>query len=214
VAGFESTNASAPHKALLNLTEETHVDHRNLSDALESVSNVNKYINQRKKIEELKAQIPTLLSKKTREKLYEGGDDTSSAAKYLKISVDMARNLPCGSKSSSLGSYVAVAFEGENLKTKTKKDTFSPEWKEEFVLGILPTSPPEFTVAVLDRSSKGVLGWLEFKIDDFVKTPDQANWYSLQPPKKKDKKGKKDDDSSAAQSTGEIYLKFAFVKDV
>lgn len=218
-------------RALLKLTESTHVDFQNLTDALDAVVGVNQYINQRKKEEEIKAQIPQLLSKESQRKIKAGeeGGDKGGAVRYLKISIERARNLPAMDSNGLADPYCTIAYDGENMKTKTKKETLTPDWKEEFVLAILPNSPDAFTIAVIDYDRIGaneMMGWLEFKIADFLKTPEQAAWFPLQPPKGKTKKEKKKSEangdsivgnsaaSTSALTNGELYLQFHYVKEV
>jgi hypothetical protein len=214
-------------RALLKLTEPTHVDFQNLTDALEAVVHVNQYINQRKKEEELKAQIPQLLSKETQKKIkLSEAEDAEKSVRYLKISIERGRNLPSMDSNGLADPYCTIAYDGENMKTKVKKETLTPDWKEDFVLAILPNSPDAFTIAVIDYDRIGaneMMGWLEFKVADFVKTVEQSGWYPLQPPKGKAKKEKKKTDdgiagnsapSSPLLSHGEVYLKFNYVKEV
>lgn len=217
-------------RALLKLTEPTHIDFQNLSDALDAVVHVNQYINQRKKEEELKAQIPQLLSRKTQEKIKATADEeTEKHVRYLKITIEKARNLPPMDSNGLADPYATIAYDGENMKTKTKKETLSPDWKEDFVLAILPNSPDAFTICIIDYDRIGaneMMGWLEFKIADFLKNPEQSGWYPLLPPKGKAKKEKKhkaeSSDSIGANSApsspsithGEVYLQFHYVKEM
>lgn len=56
-------------KGLLKLTDEAHLDFANLAAAVDAVVSVNQYINSRKRKEELKHTVETLLSKKSSRKL-------------------------------------------------------------------------------------------------------------------------------------------------
>lgn len=195
-------------KGLLKLTDESHVDYANLASAVDAVVSVNQYINSRKKKEELKHTVENLLSKKSSRKLLVLGK--AEQKQFLKITVSQARSLPAVDATGTSDPFVEIQFEDEDFRTRVQYKTLSPIWHEDFVLVILPSSPPTFSMSVFDYDRIGtntLIGTLRFKLQDFLSKPrdsEEAGWYPIVAPSKKKYEG----------SPGEIYLSFSVTNEL
>jgi hypothetical protein len=215
-------------KALLKLTDESHVDYENLATAVDKVVSVNQYINTRKKNEDIKLSVKNLLSKKSSRKLH-----VQDAKKFLKITLEQARGLTAVDSNGLSDPFAELIYEDDTLRTKIQFKTLTPQWREDFVIVILPQSPPTFTITIWDYDRIGsntLIGSIEFRISDFILAPEKAGWFPLAAPTKSKRVrqfqrsnqiGSSDSALSAPsspnleqpQGAGEIYLSFVLTTD-
>jgi hypothetical protein len=194
-------------KGLLKLTDDEHVDYANLAAAVDAVVAVNQYINSRKKKEDLKHTVESLLSKKSSRKLLVLGK--SEQKQFLKITISQARALPAIDSTGTSDPFVELNFEDEDFRTKVQYKTLSPIWHEDFVLVILPSSPPTFSLSVYDYDRIGtntLIGSLRFKIQDLLskKELEDGAWYPIVAPSKKKYEG----------APGEVFLSFSVANEL
>lgn len=195
-------------KNLADLTPSTHVDHQNLVAAYNEVRKVNEYINERKKKDEAKDMMMSVLARHPTMRRFDGVTFQSPLA-YLKITLHGAKNLLPMDPDGNSDPFVVISFGDEKLRSKVKKKTLNPDFdNEEFALPIFSDSPAEFTIEVRDWDPVGSnddIGEIVFKVADFEKcSQPTTGWYTLTPMSKRArKKGK---------SAGEIHLSFLYQK--